>query len=264
MPETTSHPPGTFCWVDLATNDVEAAKRFYTGLFGWDAKDMPAGDAGTYTMLEKDGKSVCGLFAIMPQMLEAGVPPHWQSYVSVENIAETAARAAELGATLLAPPFDVMEAGRMAAVEDPTGAALALWQPKQHIGAEVFREPNTLCWNELYTKDPDAATAFYTGLFGWSVNKMTGVAGQPYSEFKLGDHSVGGMLEIQEEWGEVPPNWSVYFAVEDCDATLERAKSLGGKADMPRMDIKDIGRFAVLQDPQGAHFAVIQLTMGMQ
>jgi len=262
MPQVTSHAPGTFCWVDLAARDAEAARQFYSDLFGWGARDMPGGE-GSYTILTEDGKSVCGLLAMMPEMLQQGVPPHWQSYVSVENIVLSAARALELGGTLIAPPFDVPDAGRMAVVQDPTGAALALWQPGQHVGAEVLREPNALCWNELYTKDLDAAAKFYGELFGWSVQKMTGAAGQPYTEFKLGDHSVGGMLEIQEQWGPMPPHWGIYFAVENCDGSLEKAKSLGAKAEMPPVDIENVGRFAVLADPQGAHFAVIQMYMSM-
>ena len=263
MPEVTSHRPGTFCWVDLATKDAEAARRFYTGLFGWDVSEMPTGGGGTYTILATGGKAVCGLFAMMPEMLEQGVPPHWQSYVSVEDIDTSAERAAQLGGTVIAPPFDVTEVGRMAVVEDPIRAALALWQPKQHIGAEVIREPNTLCWNELCTTDLDAASKFYAELFGWVVKKMKGAKGQEYTEFQLEGRSVAGMLEIQEEWGPMPPSWGVYFAVEDCDGSLERARSLGARAEMPPMEVEDVGRFAVLQDPQGAHFAVIQMYMPM-
>ena len=258
--EIKIYSPGTFCWADLATTDAEAAKKFYSPLFGWKATDVPAGEAGTYTMLEKDGKPVCALYGMDEQMCQQGVPPHWQSYVSVKDADETAAKVTELGGTVIQPPFDVMDVGRMAIVQDPAGATFALWQPRRHIGAQRVNEPGTLCWNELCTGNTAAASRFYVALFGWTEKKGPGTAGPEYTEFRNGDRPAAGMIEIQKEWGEVPPHWSVYFAVADCDAALEKAKSLGAKVEMPPMEVKDVGRFALLQDPQGAHLAVIHLT----
>jgi predicted enzyme related to lactoylglutathione lyase len=259
MGEMTTYPAGTFCWADLATSDTEQAKAFYAQLFGWQPTDVPAGDAGTYTMFAQNGKDVCALYALSEDMIEQGVVPHWQSYVSVDNVDESVQKAAALGGTIVAPAFDVMEVGRMALVRDPTGATFALWQPMGHIGAQLVNEPNTLCWNELQTNDLDAASEFYAALFGWTAKITEGVLASAYTEFLNGERAAAGMLEIQPEWGEVPPNWAVYFAVTDCDAMLETAKSLGGRVGVPPMDIESVGRFAVLQDPQGAHFAVIRL-----
>ena len=259
MPEVIMHRPGSFCWADLATPDPEAAKAFYTKLFSWEAQDVPAGETDVYTMLNKGGKAAAALFQMPSEMQQQGMPAYWQCYVSVEDVDRSAEKAAELGGTVVAPPFDVMKAGRMAVVQDPTGAVLCLWQPKQHIGAQVRDEPGALCWNELCTKDVSAARAFYEGLFGWNVNEMTGAIGQAYDEFRAGEQSVGGMMEIQKEWGEVPPHWSVYFAVDDCDAIMEMAKRLGGKNEMQPMDIENVGRFVMLQDPQGGHFLVLQM-----
>jgi predicted enzyme related to lactoylglutathione lyase len=259
MPEIKSHAPGSFCWVDLPTTDAEAARRFYTPLFDWTATDVPAGEAGTYTMLDKGGKQVGALYELGAEMRKQGVPPHWQSYAAVRNADESAKKVKELGGKVIQPPFDVMDAGRMAVVQDPTGATFALWQPKQHLGAQLVNEPGSLCWNELYTRDTQAAVNFYTGLFAWTVKKSKSATGDEYTEFYNGDRPAGGMLEIKKEWGEVPPNWAVYFAVGDCDAALEKAKSLGGKVDMPPMEIQGVGRFALLQDPQGGHFFIIQM-----
>ena len=256
------HAPGTFCWADLATTDAEAGKKFYTGLFGWQSADMPAGE-GVYTMFSKVGRNVCALYSMSDEMRKQGVPPHWQSYVSVESADESAEKARGLGGVLTMPPFDVMEVGRMAVVQDPTGAMFALWQPKLHIGAQLVNEPGTLCWNELYSNDLEASSNFYTGLFGWTTKKSPGAMVDEYTEFYQGDRPAGGMIQIQEDWGPVPPHWAVYFAVEDCGATLETAKSLGAKVTMGPTDIEKVGRFAVLEDPQGAHFAVIQLLEGV-
>jgi hypothetical protein len=258
MTEFETYAPGTFCWVDLATTDAKGAKTFYTKLFDWGAIDLPAGDAGIYTMLDKAGKNVCALYQ-MPETMQSDTPPHWLSYISVQDVEETTEQAKALGGAVLQPPCDVMEAGRMSLIQDPTGAIFALWQPMQHIGAELANEPNTLCWNELQTKDPVKAEAFYTQLFGWTVHKSQNAQGGDYTEFQREGHSGAGMIEIQEDWGDVPPNWIVYFAVEDCDAILEKAKALGGQVDMSPMEIEDVGRFAILQDPQGAYFTIIQM-----
>jgi predicted enzyme related to lactoylglutathione lyase len=258
----TDYPPGTFCWVDLATTDAEGAKVFYTTLFGWQASDVPAGEAGTYTMCEKDGMAVCALYPMGEEQRGEGIPPHWQSYVSVADVNESAATATAVGGTVLAEPFDVMEAGRMAVLRDPTGAVFAIWQPKEEIGARRVNEPGSFCWNELYTKDTAASERFYTALFGWRVKRITGATGQPYTEFRIGERPAAGMMEIQAEWGEVPPNWSVYFAVADCASALEQVGSLGGRIEMEPMAITGVGTFAVVQDPQGAHFLVIELQEG--
>lgn len=262
MTEFKSYAPGTFCWVDLATHDAEAAKKFYSGLFGWSVTDMPAGEAGTYTMLEKAGQTVCALYQMPEERQQQGVPPHWLSYVSVANVDESVAAAQDLGGQILMPPCDVMDSGRMSLLQDPTGAIFALWQPKQHIGASLANEPATLCWNELQTKDLAAAEQFYSGLFGWTTHKTTSAIGTDYISFMRGDQPGAGMIEIQSDWGDVPPNWVVYFAVEDCDVTLEKAVSLGGKIEMQPMEIPDVGRFAIVQDPQGAYFTVIQMSEG--
>jgi hypothetical protein len=263
MSEVQAHAPGTFCWADLATTDAEGAKKFYTELFGWEANDLPAGEAGTYTMLQKEGKSVCALYGMEKQMRAAGLPPFWQTYVCVKRADQTAEKAQQLGGKVIMPPFDVMDAGRMALVEDTQGAKLALWESRQHVGAQVVNEPGAVCWNELYTHDPAAATRFYTELFGWITNEMKGATGQPYTEFRAGEQSVGGMMEIQKEWGEVPSHWAIYFCVDDCDAAIGKAKGLGAKIEMPPMEIENVGKFAVVQDPQGGHFLIIQMVPGM-
>ncbi|UCF19169.1 MAG: VOC family protein [Gemmatimonadota bacterium] len=258
MPEMTEYPHGTFCWVDLATSDAEGAKHFYSQLFDWNAHDLPT-VTGTYTMFDRGGKRVSAMYTLSDEMREQGVPPHWMSYLSVRHADECADMATRLGGTVLAPPYDVMEAGRMALVQDPTGAVFAVWQPKQHHGAGLVNEPGSLCWNELYTKDLEAAARFYAALVGWAPKKSTGAAGQEYTEFHSGDRLAAGMIEIQDDWGVMPPNWAVYFAVADCEAALEKAKTLGGRVEVPAMDIEGVGRFAFLQDPQGAYFAVIEI-----
>jgi predicted enzyme related to lactoylglutathione lyase len=257
MTEFTRHEPGSFSWVELATTDAAAAKKFYSSLFGWTFVDNPAGPDMVYTRLQLRGKDVGALYAQPKDQREQGIPPNWMSYVTVANADASAGQAKKLGGTVMMEPFDVMEHGRMAIVQDPTGAVLSLWQPKEHIGVQVRDEPNTLCWNELYTKDTARATAFYAGLFGWRTKADPG----GYTEWVRGESSVGGMIAIAPEWGPIPPHWLPYFAVNDCDASVAKTTDLGGSTMMPARDIPKVGRFAVVRDPQGAAFAIIKVAM---
>ncbi len=261
MSEVSSYNPGTFCWVDLATADAAGSKHFYSQLLGWTYIDNPIeGTDMVYSMMQKDDKNVCGLYQMDDGMLEQGIPPHWTSYISVESADAGAEKVAAAGGTVLMEPADVFEAGRMAMAQDATGAAFGLWQPKEHIGAQVINEPGALGWNELYTNDTGAAAGFYANVFGWtSATSSMGPESGDYTEFKTGDNPVGGMMQIRPEWGEAPPNWSVYFQVEDCAASLEKAQSLGAEVVVPVTEV-DTVRFAFLKDPQGIYLGLAQVT----
>ncbi|HXO19989.1 MAG TPA: VOC family protein [Thermoanaerobaculia bacterium] len=254
MPEIDAYPPGTFCWAELATTDAAGAKRFYSDLFGWEPTDNPMGPDMYYTMLRKGGRDVGALYA-MDQKSESR--PRWLSYVSVANADESAARAAQLGGKVPLEPFDVMDFGRMARIEDPTGAVFALWQPRKHLGATLVNEPGAPTWNELATEDVPAARAFYTGLFGWTA-RVTQEEPTEYTSFFNGERPAGGLYTPPPGWSETP-TWTVYFGVADCDATAAKAENLGGRLFKPPTDIPGIGRFAMLADPQGAGFAIVRL-----
>jgi predicted enzyme related to lactoylglutathione lyase len=259
MPEVTSHPPGTFCWPELATTDQKGAVAFYRNLFGWNVNDQPIGPTETYSMFEMRGKSIGAAYTMKPEQRQQGVPPHWGSYIAVSNADDAVKRAKELGATVLAPPFDVMDAGRMAVLQDPTGAVFSVWQAKKHSGAAILGEPGALCWTELATRDTKAAESFYTQLFGWSA-KTGADNNMPYTEFSVQGKAGAGMMPMTPQMGNAPPNWMPYFAVTDCDASATKVTELGGRAYVQPTDIPKIGRFAVLADPQGAVFAIIKLT----
>lgn len=259
MPEFTSYQPGTFCWIDLATTDADASKKFYGELFDWDAKDEPAGPNMVYSRLTQRGKSVGALYAMGKEMREMKIPPMWMSYISVADADEVAAKAKDLGGTMNSDPFDVMDVGRMGVIKDPTGAYFSIWQPKKHHGAELCNEPVSLCWNELLTHDVDKAGAFYTKLFGYTANTQD-MGGFQYTSFMNGERPAAGMMAITPDMGEgILSHWVAYLAVEDCDATVKKAQALGGKVLVPAKDIPEVGRFAFLADPQGAVFAVIRL-----
>jgi uncharacterized protein len=252
MGERSRYAPGSFCWVDLTTTDQAAAKAFYGDLFGWEAEDMPVGEGAFYSMQRLRGKDVAAISPQPQQQREAGVPPTWNSYVSVQSADAAAERAKELGGNVHAPAFDVLEAGRMAVIGDPQGAFLLVWEPRQHFGAALVNEPGAFCWNELNTSDPVAAIPFYSGLFGWSIEPFEG-SPEPYFSIKNGDANNGGVRE-QAQPG-VPPHWLVYFAVEDIDAAIVKVEKLGGTKMVGSTDIQ-IAKIAVVHDPQGAFFAL--------
>lgn len=159
---------------------------------------------------------------------------------------------------LLKEPFDVMDVGRMAVIQDPTGAALCLWQAKAHIGSGVKNEPGSLCWNELYTTDPDKARAFYTKLFGWVSEGVDMGPMGIYTLFKLpgAPNNVAGMMKLPPPMAGAPSHWTAYLEVVDCDASTKQVGELGGTILMPPTDIPDVGRFSIVQDPMGATFAL--------
>jgi predicted enzyme related to lactoylglutathione lyase len=248
MSKVEKYEPGMFCWIELATGDAAAAKTFYTSLFGWTTNDIPIPD-GVYTMVQKNGSDVGAIYQT------TNVPPNWASYVAVESVDDSAKTARDLGANVIAPPMDVMDAGRMAVLADPQGAAFCIWQAKQNMGATIRDDAGTLCWNELMTTDIAAARDFYKGLFAWDLKPSP-----QYTEIHVGPVPVGGMMQLTGDMQGVPAHWMPYFAVDDCDATAAKAKSLGGQNYVPPTDIPNVGRFSVIADPQGASFAVIKLT----
>ncbi len=246
---------GVPSWVDLGSPDLAKAKEFYSGLFGWECPEGPP-EAGGYSVCLLGGKTVAGLG---PQM-NPEFPPVWMTYVNVDDADATVAKVSANGGMVCAAPMDVMDVGRMSIVADPVGAVIGLWQPKTHLGAQLVNEPGTLCWNELITTDLDASRAFYKAVFGWDAEDQGPPGGPPaYTEWKLAGRSVGGMMLKQADMpAEMPPNWGVYFAVADADATVAKAQELGGAVFMGPTDIEP-GRFAVLADNQGVVFNVLKL-----
>jgi uncharacterized protein len=258
MTEVNGHEPGAFCWVDLATNDLDAAKGFYTQVLGWEAQDTPI-PGGVYSWFRLHGRDAAAAGDQQEQERSQGVPPHWNSYISSEDVDAVAKLAEEAGGTLLAPPFDVMELGRMTAIADPGGAVVCAWQANTHIGAGVAAEPGTISWNELLTANTGGAAAFYGQVFGWEAEEAQMPTG-PYTVFMNNGKPAAGLLSPPAEAGEVPPHWLVYFNVADAPATADKVIELGGRVHTAPTDIPTVGLVGVFADPQGASFGLIQPT----
>jgi predicted enzyme related to lactoylglutathione lyase len=252
MVEMKSYDPGVPSWVDVSSRDLPATVAFYKNLFGWDSFEPPGG--GGYTMFLQGGKQVC---AAGPAM-DPNAPEAWTTYVSVVDADATAAAVKDAGGTVLAGPFDVMDAGRMAVFMDDGGAVFSIWQPGAHPGAAIVNEPVSLSWTELASGDIEKSKVFYGRVFGWA-SETNQMGDMTYTEFKVAGRSIAGMLALGPMHPPgTPPHWLVYFAVADADATIARTVELGGKALSPAVDIP-IGRFAALADARGAVFAVIKL-----
>ena len=255
------HAPGSFCWFELSTTNQAQAKTFYGSLFGWRADDTPVGPNEMYTIFKVDGRDAAAACTLRPDQLAHGVPPNWLLYVSVENVDASTKRAAEASGTVLMPPFDVMESGRMSLVADPIGAAFALWEPRNHHGTGIVRENGTGVWADLNTPDPVHASRFYEALFHWKIvaGKNKAAAGpNDYGHVMNGDEFIGGIPPASSYRKGTPPHWLVYFSVDDCDVAAANAKNAGGAILMPPMTIAKVRKFAVLADPQGAAFAVAE------
>ena len=257
MGKRENYAPGTFCWVDLATTDPASAKAFYGELFGWEVEDVPAGEAGTYTMLRLDGDEVCGLYEMDAERRDQGAPPQWFSHVSVEDADAVASRARELGGIVDGEVFDVGESGRFAIVQDPTGAVLVAWQTRAHIGARRVNDPGCMTWNELQTREPETTAAFYAELFGWEMESVEEDGRLAYVVIRNSGRSNGGIMPITEQHNDTPPFWLAYFTVPSCDAAVAKVRELGGETLAEPLDL-GAGRIAVVSDPQGAVFALFE------
>jgi len=257
MGKRERYEQGTFSWVDLATTDAAAAKAFYGELFGWEGEDMPAGGGATYTMLRLDGDYVCALYEMEAARSEQGVPPSWFSYVSVDSADATASRARELGGIVYGEAFDVLDAGRMAVIGDPTGAVLGAWEPRAHAGAQRVNDPGCFSWNELQSREPEQAAGFYSRLFGWETEAHEENGQLAYLTIKNAGSSNGGIMPVTGQRGDAPSFWLTYFTVPSCKEAVAKVRELGGEVLAEPMDI-GAGRIAVVSDPQGAAFALFE------
>ena len=207
-------------------------------------------------MFTKDGETVAGMGPMAPEMQSTGIPPMWQSYVTVDSVDDTVAAAVENGGTVVMPGLDVMDSGRMAIFSDPTGGVISVWQAGTHDGATKFGEHGFMTWNELMTRDVETAKTFYSGLFGWDYEDGE-MPTFVYTTIKLGDDMNGGIMPMGDEFpAEIPAHWMTYFRVDDVEQAVADLKGLGGTISVPPFDTP-AGKIAVVGDPQGGTFSVI-------
>lgn len=258
MSTTGRYEHGIFCWAELATPEPGAATRFYGNLLDLGVHHVPLGGGESYTVLRKGGRDVAAIHRMRADQAARAALPSWLLYVHVDDIDRAAARVTASGGELLGAPVEVFDSGRMALLADPCGAHLALWQAGRHPGAGALDEPPAMCWWELNTRDAGRAGPFYRELFGWRGEEKP-VGSARYTTFFAGFRRVAGMLQMTSEWGATPSHWMMYFMVGDVDRTAALAERLGGSVPVPPSDIPPVGRFAVVSDPQGALFSIVQI-----
>jgi len=257
MANVDQHPTGAFCWLELHTTDQNAAKNFYDALFGWVPRDMPMGPNDFYTIFKLQGRDAAAACTLRPDQRSQGVPPHWMIYITVENVDASVVKAQQLGGKILAPAFDVMDAGRMAVVQDPTGATFCLWRANKNPGIAIAQVHGTLCWADLSTPDPKRAADFYSSLFGWQLI-LDPKDPSGYLHIKNGEHFIGGIPPAAHRQPGSPAHWLAYLQVDDVDATASKAKQMGAQLYLAPMTMEGVGRMSVIADPQGAVFAIFK------
>ena len=257
MATLTEHKPGDFCWMELGTPDQPASKIFYGSLLGWTSQDSPIGPTEAYTMFELEGRPTGGGYRVGPGSHMPGVPPHWDIYIAVASADAIAQKAAAAGATIIKEPFDVFIYGRMAVIQDPTGAIFCIWEAKQHPGILAKNEEGAFCWADLSTPDPAKAKAFYEKVFGWTISVGEGEQSE-YLHIQNGEAFIGGVQALEHRNPNAPPHWLIYFQTADCAGVTLKATSMGARALAPTMSMPNVGIFSILADPQGAVFALYE------
>jgi uncharacterized protein len=252
-----SHLPGKFVWFEHLSNDIPKARKFYDALFGWHTESMPIGDRRYSMILNGDGTTSTGIGGYGAAAADAR--PCWMSYLSVPDVDETYRNALAAGASSVSAPMDYGPVGRGAVLTDPTGAVFSVWKSADGDAADQQPTPvGAWCWNELWTRDDQRALAFYQRVVGYSRDSMDMGPQGTYYMLKTGEVARAGLMRAVDP--KAPSMWLPYVAVADCDATVARAKALGGQILSQAQDIPNVGRFAILQDPLGAAIAVIRLS----
>jgi len=255
---------GEFAWTDLHSRDLDAQTTFYEGLFGWKHTDFPIGEGQVYRTFSLDGRNVAAAHQMLPDLMAMGVPSSWNLYIAVDDVDAMVARAVELGGKVAMPAMDVMGTARNAAILDPTGAPVFLWHNPNPDPGTVYMEPGALAWADLETREPMVAGDFFAKLLGWRIEKLE-MGPEPYWTINVGEEGIGGLMPMPAMVpAEVPSYWLEYFGTDDIDASVAKAKELGGVVSVPPTKVGEMLSFAVIDDPAGATFALLQTYGDMQ
>jgi predicted enzyme related to lactoylglutathione lyase len=255
MPEVSRFAPGSFCWADLASELPSVSASFYGDLFGWTAVDHRHEPDRHHWVFQIEGCDVAGMSPLSHSDREHGRPPSWNVYIASQDVARDAARSQQYGARILEGPFVTGDgAGRCARILDPGGAIFDLWEPLGQDGALLFGEINTPCWYELLSRDAAQSKAFYGALFGWTLNEKPG-----YPEWEHAGSAIAGMVALDQPDRAEPSRWRTYFRVDNATTTVVRAKLLDATVVQDVVPVAGVGWTAMLRDPQGARFAIVEL-----
>jgi len=250
-----SYLPGKFVWFEVMTHDIVKSKAFYTELFGWGIEEMTMQNDSVYTAFKNGDTPIGGFFQLDESMKD--VPAHWLAYLSVEDVDASAKKLEEAGGMIAVEPMSMPGVGRMALVVDPEGARFSLFKGENPDPPDKEKmEPGDICWNELWSNLADAALKFYTEAIGYEPEVFPTEGENTYQVLKSGGKERAGLMQSPNPGA--PSNWLQYVMVKDCDATVERARALGGQVPSEPVDLQGVGRFTVVQDPDGAAIGILQ------
>ncbi len=258
--------PSTFCWIELACKDMPTAKEFYSSVLGWKFRDNKSEEGAVYSNIKLGTKGLVGGLYEFALPEEEGkskkkkapeVPAFWGSYVAVKNLKTATKKAHDLGGQIVADQVEIGDSGKMSVIQDPAGAMFGMWEANTLAGIGPERDAiGNSSWHELVTLDEDLSIGFYTKLFGWKAKTKKISAKQNYTHFLVDGKPVAGMSELGAEFDGYPPHWLVYFNVKDCDKSTKLAKENGAKVVHAPKDYSGVGRFSIVQDPEGALLAL--------
>ena len=262
MVEIAVHQPGTFCFIEAGSFDIESSSRFYAELFGWEVDEHVLADGDRYSRFLLRGAPVAGMYETRAEQDANAIPSQWLSYVSVEDAAATLKIAIGLGATLLGDVVEVPGVVTVAEFVDPQGAICGLWQPGTHIGASYLGEPGTLTWNDLVASDPTEAASFYCDVFGWTFETEELPSGT-YHFFSCGNSRRAGLTSISRDMDEESPSWRAHIGVSDLDHAMAKLNTAGGLVESEASRVPGLGRRVAVKDPNGLSFMLTETEASM-
>ena len=250
---------GELCWTDLQTRDVEAAKAFYAGVFGWRYEDLPTPDGRSYAKAFLGDDLVTVLAPQNPQQEAAAEPGRWNVYFAVDDARDLAAELAHSPGHLEFGPEEIGDTGVMVFFAPPGGGTTGAWQAGTHLGAARSEEPGALAWVELLTPEPQAAVGFFQQVFRHEVTEYPQDDGGTYTTLMVDGTEVAGIATVPAAESHVEPGWQVYFGVPSVTEAVAAARAGGGVVLIEPADDDDAGAIATLRDPQGGIFSVLEI-----
>lgn len=249
---------GNFVWYELLTSDPEKALEFYGHVAGWKSQLF----GKDYTMLVGSQGPMGGVMKLPEQAAKMGAPPHWTSYVQVDDVEATVALTKKLGGQVYVEPSDIPTIGRFAVIADPQGASICILKPDEAMKLHDSTQPGEVCWCELLTTDPSSAFAFYVKLFGWTKSRDfdMGAHGN-YLIYGLNGKDLGGIM-LKPKEAPMPSAWGYYIEVPNLAAAIERATSHGARLINGPMEVPGGAHIAQLTDPQGVFFSLHEQAKG--
>lgn len=250
---------GEFCWSEIYTSNVDAAKSFYGDALGWTFDSMKMGDMPPYLMFHVQGKAQGGMCELMDDHKKNNVPPHWLNFIYAEDVKATTEKAISLGGKALVGPMSIGEAGDMAVIASPSGESFALWKSQNNSKDEPEQySVGKIGWRELLTHDVQKSKDFYKNLFGYTIKESDMGPMGMYYEFQIEGETVSGMMAMPQEADHAPSHWGIYFNTDNHDETAQKIQNLKGEQISKTLDVPEVGRMSVVKDPQGAYFNIIQ------